>query len=49
METIDGGARTIGFKVFGNPGDGIILSLNLVNHLNRVIFSITGMEAFRLA
>jgi hypothetical protein len=49
VETIDGGTRTIGVKVFDIPGDGIILSLNLVDRLNRVIFNVTGMEAFTLA
>jgi len=49
VETIDGGARTIGFKVFDIPGNGIILSLNLVDRLNLVIFSVTGIEAFTFA
>ena len=49
METIDGRARTIGFKVFDILGDRIILSLNLVDRMNRVIFSVTGMEAITFA
>jgi hypothetical protein len=49
IKTIDCTTRTIGFKVFDIPGDGIISSEYLVDSLNRVIFSGTGMEAFVLA
>ena len=49
METIDGPERTIGFKVFDVQIDRIIPPIYLVDRLNRVIFSVTGMEAFVLA
>ena len=46
METIDDTVRTMGFKVFDFPFDRIIPTVYLVGSLNRIIFSLTGMEAF---
>lgn len=48
-KTIDCAARRIGFKELDINWDGIILFVNLVDSLNRVIFSVAGIEAIVLA
>ncbi len=48
-KTIDCGQRKIDFKVFDVLGDGIIPTVYWVDKLNRVVFLVTGTEAFVLA
>ena len=47
-QVINTGSRKISFRVFDVTGDGIIPTVYWVDDMDRVVFIITGMEAFVL-
>lgn len=48
-QQIDCGSRTLEFNVFDVLGDGIIPTVYWVDNFNRVIFIVTGVEAYVLS